>query len=108
MKVDVSSDHNISHFLMAHRAKQLDPILQNTAFEHLFKINSLGTGSSDDEPDMRISGQDARESCDEKVGALVVEEAGYDDNCDCIVGPQMLGRRWSRTSIVWVEFTVPL
>lgn len=93
VEVDVAADHDVADVLVANGAEHLDAILQDVCLNHLFEVDGLWAGSSDDEARVGVVLEDAGDGGGEEVGALVVEEARDDDNGDDVVGSEAGGKR---------------
>lgn len=83
----MSPDHNVADFLVSDGAEEFDSVLEQMAFEHLFKVDGFGAGAGDYKARRGVLGEDGGDSCDEEVGAFVVEEAGNYDDGDRVIGP---------------------
>ncbi|CAH0001750.1 unnamed protein product [Clonostachys byssicola] len=88
VEVDVAADHDVADVLVADGPQHLYVILED--------VNSLGTGTGDDEARVGVVLQDARDDGSQQVGALVVEQTRNHNNGDYVRGAQAVRRRvWS-------------
>lgn len=92
VEVDVAARHDVPDVLVADGAQHLDAVLQHVRLNHLLQVDGLGAGAGDDEARVGVALEDAGDGGGEEVGALVVEEAGYDDDGDHVAGAEADGR----------------
>lgn len=107
VEVDVSADHHVADVLVADGPQHFYVILENVGLNHLLQVNSLGTGTGDDEARVGVVFQDAGDDGSQQVSALVVEQTRYHNNGDYVRGAQAVRRRvWSEDARAIGRFLV--
>lgn len=83
---DVSTNHYVSHFFVPHWSDQFDSVLQDPSFHHLFQVDGFWSRASYQEFYFGMCGENSRQSSDQEIGTLVVEQSRYGDDGDSFVG----------------------